>query len=105
MTLAQLQFRSGRLDEALYTLRSIKPTTLSMRDRVWVQYLTAWQLLVVMGSLSSGETVLIHNAGGGVGLAAIDIARHIGATIFGTARTPCSARVPPDVGTLRPWSR
>src|SRR5215469_11285050 len=50
-----------------------------------VQYLTAWQLLVVMGSLSSDDTVLIHNAGGGVGLAAIDIARHIGATIYGTA--------------------
>ena len=50
-----------------------------------VQYLTAWQLLVVMGSLSADETVLIHNAGGGVGLAAIDIARHIGATIYGTA--------------------
>src|SRR5262249_27693702 len=51
-----------------------------------VQYLTAWQLLVVMGSLSSDDAVLIHNAGGGVGLAAIDIARHIGATIYGTAR-------------------
>jgi NADPH:quinone reductase-like Zn-dependent oxidoreductase len=50
-----------------------------------VQYLTAWQLLVVMGSLGKEETVLIHNAGGGVGLAAIDIARHVGARIIGTA--------------------
>lgn len=50
-----------------------------------VNYLTAWQLLVVMGSLQPEETVLIHNAGGGVGLAALDIARHIGATTFGTA--------------------
>lgn len=50
-----------------------------------VQYLTAWQLLVVMGSLHEGESVLIHNAGGGLGLAAIDIARHAGATIYGTA--------------------
>ena len=31
------------------------------------------------------EAILIHNAGGGVGLAALDIARHIGATTFGTA--------------------
>jgi len=38
-----------------------------------------------MGSLKPEETVLIHNAGGGVGLAAIDIARHVGATIYGTA--------------------
>ena len=50
-----------------------------------VQYLTAWQLLVVMGSLSPEDAVLIHNAGGGLGLAAIDIARHVGATIYGTA--------------------
>ena len=38
-----------------------------------------------MGALKPEETVLIHNAGGGVGLAAIDIARHLGATIYGTA--------------------
>ncbi|MFE8072281.1 medium chain dehydrogenase/reductase family protein [Marinobacteraceae bacterium S3BR75-40.1] len=50
-----------------------------------VNYLTAWQLLVVMGSLQPEETVLIHNAGGGVGLAALDIARHIGARTLGTA--------------------
>lgn len=50
-----------------------------------VNYLTAWQLLVTMGSLHQDETVLIHNAGGGVGLAAIDIARHIGARSIGTA--------------------
>jgi len=33
-----------------------------------VNYLTAYALLVVMGSLHAGESVLIHNAGGGVGL-------------------------------------
>ena len=50
-----------------------------------VNYLTAWQLLVVMGSVQPEDTVLIHNAGGGVGLAALDIARHIGARTLGTA--------------------
>jgi synaptic vesicle membrane protein VAT-1 len=50
-----------------------------------VNYFTAWQLLVVMGGLKRGETVLIHSAGGGVGIAATQIARHIGATIIGTA--------------------
>jgi NADPH:quinone reductase-like Zn-dependent oxidoreductase len=64
-----------------------KPFALSHEEcaAIPVNYLTAWQLLVVVGSLSADETVLIHNAGGGVGLAAIDIARHIGATIYGTA--------------------
>ena len=50
-----------------------------------VNYLTAYALLVVMGSLHAGESVLIHNAGGGVGLAAIDIAKQIRAKTFGTA--------------------
>lgn len=64
-----------------------KPAALSFEQAaaIPVNYLTAWQLLVVMGALSKHETVLIHNAGGGVGLAAIDIARHIGARIIGTA--------------------
>jgi NADPH:quinone reductase-like Zn-dependent oxidoreductase len=64
-----------------------KPATLSHEQAaaIPVNYLTAWQLLVVMGSLKPTESVLIHNAGGGVGLAGIDIARHVGATMYGTA--------------------
>ena len=50
-----------------------------------VNYLTAWQLIVVMGGLKAGETVLVHSAGGGVGIAATQIAKHIGATVIGTA--------------------
>ena len=50
-----------------------------------VNYLTAYALIVVMGSLHKGESILIHNAGGGVGLAALDIAKRIGAITFGTA--------------------
>jgi NADPH:quinone reductase-like Zn-dependent oxidoreductase len=50
-----------------------------------VNYLTAWQLLHVMGSLHAGETVLVHSAGGGVGIAAIQLAKHAGARVFGTA--------------------
>jgi synaptic vesicle membrane protein VAT-1 len=64
-----------------------KPESLTFEQAaaVPVNYLTAYALLVAMGGLRKGEAVLIHNAGGGVGLAAIDIAKHIGATIFGTA--------------------
>jgi NADPH:quinone reductase-like Zn-dependent oxidoreductase len=50
-----------------------------------INYLTAWQLIVVMGGLKAGETVLIHSAGGGVGIAATQIAKHIGAKVIGTA--------------------
>lgn len=50
-----------------------------------VNYLTAYQLLVVMGGLKKDESVLIHNAGGGVGLAALDIALYTGARTIGTS--------------------
>lgn len=64
-----------------------KPATLSFEQAaaIPVTYLTAYQLLVIMGSLHAGDSILIHNAGGGVGLAALDIAKKIGATTYGTA--------------------
>jgi NADPH:quinone reductase-like Zn-dependent oxidoreductase len=64
-----------------------KPAKLTFEQAaaIPVNYLTAYALLVVMGSLHAGESVLIHNAGGGVGLAAIDIAKKIGAVTYGTA--------------------
>ena len=64
-----------------------KPESLSFEEAaaIPVNYLTAYALLVVMGGLQKGESVLIHNAGGGVGLAALDIAKKIGATTYGTA--------------------
>ncbi|MGH9961247.1 MAG: alcohol dehydrogenase catalytic domain-containing protein, partial [Pyrinomonadaceae bacterium] len=55
-----------------------KPDSLTFEQAaaIPVNYLTAYALLVVMGGLRKGEAVLIHNAGGGVGLAALDIAKH-----------------------------
>jgi NADPH:quinone reductase-like Zn-dependent oxidoreductase len=50
-----------------------------------VNYLTAFQLIEVMGGLRAGDTILIHSAGGGVGIAAIQLARRIGARVIGTA--------------------
>ena len=50
-----------------------------------VNYFTAWQLMRRHGRAKSGETVLVHSVGGGVGIAATQIAKHIGATVIGTA--------------------
>ena len=50
-----------------------------------VTYLTAYQMLIQMGALKEGERVLVHSAAGGVGLAAIDLCRILGAEIYGTA--------------------
>jgi synaptic vesicle membrane protein VAT-1 len=64
-----------------------KPESLTFEQgaAIPVNYLTAWALLVTMGGLKKDESVLIQNAGGGVGLAALEIAKHIGARTFGTA--------------------
>jgi NADPH:quinone reductase-like Zn-dependent oxidoreductase len=50
-----------------------------------VNYGTAYAALIVMGSLREGDRVLIHAAGGGVGISATQIARNAGAEIFGTS--------------------
>jgi NADPH:quinone reductase-like Zn-dependent oxidoreductase len=50
-----------------------------------VNYATAQAGLVVMGGLKTGERVLIHAAAGGVGIAATQIAKRIGAEVYGTA--------------------
>ncbi len=50
-----------------------------------VNYSTAYAGLVIMGGLRAGNRMLIHAAAGGVGIAAIQVAKGIGAEIFGTA--------------------
>lgn len=47
--------------------------------------LTAWMMLIEMGRIRAGDRVLVHSAGGGVGLAALDLLRWKGATAVGTA--------------------
>jgi NADPH:quinone reductase-like Zn-dependent oxidoreductase len=50
-----------------------------------VNYGTAYAALIVMGGMRQGDRVLIHAAGGGVGISATQIARNAGAEVFGTA--------------------
>jgi len=50
-------------------------------------FITAYDAIVSQGALSAGENLLVHAAGSGVGTAAIQIGRAIGATVLGTART------------------
>lgn len=50
-------------------------------------FLTAWDALVTRGRLQAGERVLIHAVGSGVGTAAVQLARRLGATTAGTSRS------------------
>ncbi len=58
-----------------------------------VNYATAWAGLVGYGSLRPGERVLIHSAGGGVGIAATQIAKRWGTEVYGTASPGKHARI------------
>jgi polyketide synthase 12 len=59
-----------------------------------IVFLTAWYALRDLADLRPGERVLIHAGAGGVGMAAIQLARHLGAEVFATAH-------PTKWGTLR----
>ncbi|MDP8224049.1 MAG: medium chain dehydrogenase/reductase family protein [Candidatus Lernaella stagnicola] len=50
-----------------------------------VNFLTAWLMLVRFAGVKENDTVLVQNAGGGVGLAALQISRAFGANVIGTA--------------------
>ncbi|MEM7132773.1 MAG: type I polyketide synthase [Chloroflexota bacterium] len=72
--------------EAQYAVR--KPSTLALHEApVLTGYLTAYYSLMDVARLQAGERVLIHNATGGVGVAALQIAQWIGADIYATAGT------------------
>nr|BBH89310.1 NAD(P)H quinone oxidoreductase [Thermosporothrix sp. COM3] len=51
-------------------------------------FMTAHDALFTQGGLKMGERLLVHAAGSGVGTAAIQLARAVGATVYGTSRTP-----------------
>ncbi|MEZ4687846.1 MAG: NAD(P)H-quinone oxidoreductase [Bacteroidia bacterium] len=48
-------------------------------------WLTAWQTLTQVGNVKAGEKVLVHAGASGVGLAAIQLARELGCTVYATA--------------------
>jgi NADPH:quinone reductase len=55
---------------------------------LWVPYGTAYHALHHSAQAHASETVLVHGASGGVGIAALQIARAIGLKVLGTAGTP-----------------
>ena len=65
---------------------ALKPKNLTMEEAASIPLvgLTAWQVLIDRANLKKGEKVLIHAGSGGVGTFAIQLAKHIGATVATT---------------------
>ena len=87
-------------------LRAVPRTSgISAQDAatVPVAFMTAYYGLVEAARLRKGETILIHAGAGGVGMAAIQVARWIGATIFATASSPEKRDLLISLGVSRVW--
>ena len=65
-------------------------------------FFTAFDALVLQGALRSGERVLIHAVGSGVGTAAAQIAAAIGAQVLGTSRSPAKLERAKQLGLSHP---
>jgi NADPH:quinone reductase-like Zn-dependent oxidoreductase len=68
---------------------ALKPKNLTMEEAAAIPLvgLTAWQALVERAGLRKGQKVLIHAGSGGVGTFAIQLAKHLGATVATTTST------------------
>jgi NADPH:quinone reductase-like Zn-dependent oxidoreductase len=68
---------------------AIKPKALTMEEAASIPLvgLTAWQALIERANLEQGQKVLIHAGSGGVGTFAIQLAKHVGATVATTTST------------------
>jgi NADPH:quinone reductase-like Zn-dependent oxidoreductase len=66
---------------------ALKPRTLSMAEAAALPLtaLTAWQVLIERAALQPDQKILIHAGAGGVGVVAIQLAKHLGATVATTA--------------------
>jgi|SRR5579864_29590 len=77
-----------------------KPPSLSWSEAAAfpLTFLTAWRMLTTRARLQNGETVLVIGAGAGVAVAAISIARHLGARVFATSRSEHKRRRAVELG-------
>jgi acyl transferase domain-containing protein/acyl carrier protein len=87
LAVAPFAFGSHVVTRAELAVPKLPQWTFEDAATVPIAFLTAEYALEHLGHLSTGERVLIHSATGGVGLAAIQLARRAGAEIFATAGT------------------
>ena len=77
-----------------------KPAALSWEEAAAfpLTFLTAWRMLTTRARLQRGEKVLVVGAGAGVAVAAITIAKHLGATVFATSRSEAKRQRAREMG-------
>ncbi len=91
-------FSSHLVSKEQWVAKLPEGVSLSQAATLPVAYFTAYYSLVTLGNLQPEETVLIHGGAGGVGLAAIAIAKDIGAKIIATAGSPVKQQLLRSMG-------
>ncbi|WP_067972535.1 NADPH:quinone oxidoreductase family protein [Nocardiopsis trehalosi] len=89
-------------DHALMPADAVFPAPGALTDdeaaSLFIAYQTGWFALHRRAALRPGETVLVHAAAGGVGSAAVQLAKAAGARVVGVVGGPAKARVATDLG-------
>ena len=80
------------------TIPAIKQFTPEENAAFFVNFSTAWVGLFEMAKLVTGESVLIQAAAGGVGTAAVQMAKALGCTVYGTVSNPEKEKLIQDLG-------
>ncbi|MBZ0275400.1 MAG: polyketide synthase dehydratase domain-containing protein, partial [Anaerolineae bacterium] len=88
MALASGSFSTYVTTDALLVLPKPGRLTFEEAATLLIPFITAYYCLHHLGAMQSGERVLIHAAAGGVGMAAVQLARRVGAEVFATAGSP-----------------
>ncbi|MCC7417053.1 MAG: SDR family NAD(P)-dependent oxidoreductase, partial [Acidobacteria bacterium] len=85
IAIASEAFRSHVTVPSAFVVRAPRRLSLSEAATIPSAFLTAWYALVHVARIRRGDRVLVHAATGGVGMAAVQIARSAGAELFATA--------------------
>lgn len=87
----------GQAEEVVIPAETVYPLPddldMSVAVHVPVSYGTAYAALIWRARLQPGETLLVHGATGGVGLAAVEIGRFLGANVIATASAPAKREI------------
>ncbi|SAK83744.1 alcohol dehydrogenase [Caballeronia calidae] len=78
---------------ARYVVKHPARLTFEQAAASWMQYVTAWGALIAQGKLSADDFVIVSAASSSVGIAAIQIARSVGATVIATTEEDLATRV------------
>lgn len=71
---------------------------------IGIPYYTAYRALITLANAKKGQSVLIHGASGGVGLACCQIAKHLGLQVFGTAGTEAGLKLIKENGVTHAFN-